>query len=75
MKKPRGMIIIDAERCKGCCLCCDACPEGILFLNDAAINSKGYQSAAITDMAQCIACCYCALVCPDVAISVKRLSL
>lgn len=73
MAKPKGMISIDVERCKGCELCLEACPAKIIFMDGAVINAKGYQPAAIKDMDKCIACCYCALVCPDVAITVARL--
>ena len=76
MAKPKGMIIIDVERCKGCELCLAACPVKIIFMDPAVRNSKGYLPATVRDMgdmARCIACCYCALVCPDVAITVERL--
>ena len=73
MAKPKGLVEISVDRCKGCELCTDACPIGIIQMDGSVINAKGYQPAAIKDMDGCIACCYCALVCPDVAISVKRI--
>jgi 2-oxoglutarate ferredoxin oxidoreductase subunit delta len=73
MAKPKGMIVIAIDRCKGCELCMEACPAGIIFMDGAIINIKGYQPAAVKDMEKCIGCGYCALVCPDVAISVERL--
>jgi 2-oxoglutarate ferredoxin oxidoreductase subunit delta len=73
MTKTKGLIVIETDRCKGCGLCGAVCPKGILFLDDAVINAKGYQPAAVSNLAECIGCGYCALVCPDVVISVKRL--
>ncbi|MBM9604756.1 4Fe-4S binding protein [Desulfopila inferna] len=73
MAKPKGLVVITVDRCKGCKLCAEACPTGIIFMDGTVINIKGYQPAAIKNMAGCIACGYCAMVCPDVAISVERL--
>lgn len=70
MAKVLGEIIIDIEKCKGCELCIDACPEEIISLSDT-INSKGYQYA-ITINHGCTACTNCALVCPDAVIKVYR---
>jgi len=73
MAKAKGMIVIETDRCKGCGLCSAVCPTGIVFMDDAVMNVKGYQPAAVSDMDKCLGCGYCALVCPDVAIYVQRL--
>lgn len=70
MAKVLGEIIIDIERCKGCELCIDACPEEVISLLDT-INSKGYQYA-VTINHDCTGCMNCALVCPDAVIKVYR---
>lgn len=59
------------ERCKGCGLCVEACPEDILYMSDK-VNRQGYVTAQITDHEKCISCGFCALSCPDVAIEVFR---
>ncbi|WP_281702503.1 4Fe-4S binding protein [Cryptobacterium curtum] len=65
-------IIVDESYCKGCGLCVDACPEGIVALADDRINEKGYHPAILTNEAACTACSSCATMCPDVAITVVR---
>lgn len=59
------------ERCKGCGLCVEACPEDILYMSDK-VNRQGYNTAQITSQDDCISCGFCALSCPDVAIEVFR---
>jgi 2-oxoglutarate ferredoxin oxidoreductase subunit delta len=40
-KKPRGVVTIDTELCKGCGFCIEFCPAGVLEFSDE-FNSKGY---------------------------------
>lgn len=70
MAKVLGEIIIDIERCKGCELCVEACPEDVIGIA-STINSKGYQYA-ITVNEDCTGCMNCSLVCPDAVIKVYR---
>lgn len=65
-------IIVDETYCKGCGLCVDACPEGIVELDQTRINAKGYHPAVLVDEAKCAACSSCATMCPDMAITVWR---
>ena len=65
-------MIVDEHFCKGCGLCVDACPNGIVELDKSRITEKGYHPAHCVDQASCIGCCSCALMCPDVAIKVWR---
>ena len=70
MAKVTGDIVVDIERCKGCELCVDACPEVTLALAES-INQKGYHYAIkIND--NCTGCASCSLVCPDAVITVYR---
>ena len=65
-------VTFRTERCKGCGLCVDVCPKGIITLLQDKLNSKGYQPAAITEQEKCIACAMCATMCPDCVIKVER---
>ncbi|MBN2804659.1 MAG: 4Fe-4S dicluster domain-containing protein [Deltaproteobacteria bacterium] len=57
------------DKCKGCELCCTACPQQILSLSDS-INSSGFRFAVVNDPHRCIGCAICAVSCPDLAIEV-----
>ncbi len=65
-------IIVNEALCKGCEMCVNACPKGIIALAKDRINNKGYHPAELTDEAECIGCKSCALMCPNVAITVER---
>ena len=70
MAKARGDIIINVEKCKGCEICVEACPEDVIAMSKE-VNQKGYLYAVkITDT--CTGCTNCALVCPDAVITVFR---
>lgn len=67
-----GRITINQERCKGCGLCLEACPPGVIKFADQ-INSMGYRPAILYDPEfQCTGCALCAMVCPDAGITVYR---
>lgn len=73
MAKVYGAVDINKERCKGCDLCVVACPAGVLSLEAADVNNRGYHFAFDANPAQCIGCAACATVCPDGCITVYRL--
>ncbi len=65
-KKPHAIKpVIHPERCKGCGICVEFCPEKILVLGDE-LNSYGYPTVGIIDEKACTHCLRCSLVCPDV---------
>ncbi|MCA9972973.1 MAG: ferredoxin family protein [Anaerolineales bacterium] len=67
-----GRIVIDVERCKGCELCLEACPQHVIDLADS-FNAKGYRPAILVDpQHDCTGCALCAVVCPDGCITVYR---
>ncbi|MDR1272107.1 MAG: 4Fe-4S binding protein [Clostridiales Family XIII bacterium] len=65
-------IEINADACKGCGLCVEACPKNILALSPDKLNASGLSPAEVTDMSQCLACTACGLTCPDSVITVYR---
>jgi 2-oxoglutarate ferredoxin oxidoreductase subunit delta len=68
---PHGRVVVLAERCKGCELCIEHCPEKMLTWSED-YNAKGYRYPVIVPGMEevCVACGYCQSVCPDFAIYV-----
>ena len=55
--------IIEADECIACGVCVDACPAGVLELNDVA---------TVTDEDSCVACGACQDACPAGAITKRE---
>ena len=68
---PRGVVVVDGERCKGCGLCIAACPQKVLALS-GTLNKSGYDIVRMKNPDACVGCAFCALTCPDIALSVYR---
>jgi len=64
-------IVVDAERCKGCYLCVEACPQDNIEMSGMP-NAAGCYPVQLIPDADCKACTLCAMVCPDAAIEVYR---
>jgi len=65
-RRSRGEVTIFGTWCKGCGLCIEFCPQGVL-----EANGEGRTVAAHPD--RCTACHWCDTHCPDMAITVRRL--
>lgn len=64
-------IFFTDQNCKGCELCVEACPKGLIRLGER-INNLGYHVAGVTDGEKCTGCGFCAIMCPDMVIVVER---
>jgi 2-oxoglutarate ferredoxin oxidoreductase subunit delta len=68
---PQGRIEVRDNYCKGCEICVDACPQGVLALASERLNIKGYHPVELIEQG-CTGCGICAIVCPEAAIIVYR---
>jgi 2-oxoglutarate ferredoxin oxidoreductase subunit delta len=62
-QQPRGRVWIGIEECKGCGLCVEACPKGVLGISDR-FNGRGYRPAVWTGSG-CTGCGICFYACPE----------
>jgi 2-oxoglutarate ferredoxin oxidoreductase subunit delta len=65
-KGPRGRVVIFGMWCKGCGLCVEFCPTGVLSLNEDS-------HPVVVHAEKCTACHWCDTHCPDLAIVVHRI--
>jgi 2-oxoglutarate ferredoxin oxidoreductase subunit delta len=66
----RGTLVIDVEACKGCDLCIDACPPGVLVMTTHQVNTRGYRYPEL--LPGCTGCKACSQVCPDFVFQVYK---
>jgi 2-oxoglutarate ferredoxin oxidoreductase subunit delta len=71
MSKMKGAIIVDTDRCKGCVLCVNACPQHVIEPANK-VNLHGYPFVVAAKADDCTGCASCAIVCPDGCITVYR---
>lgn len=66
-KGPRGEVYFYPNWCKGCHICVDFCPTGVLAFDE------NLHRPIIVAPEKCTGCHFCDTHCPDFAIVVKRL--
>ena len=71
MSKFCGAIVVDTDRCKGCTLCVNVCPQNVITLANK-VNVHGYTYVIAENQEACIGCASCGIVCPDGCITVYR---
>lgn len=64
-------VAIDIQRCKGCELCVESCPHGVIAMSKS-MNDKGVHFAQPARLEDCTGCGLCAVMCPEVIIEVDR---
>lgn len=64
-------IEINTDKCKGCHLCINICPQKIIS-ESTKLNKKGYYPAEFQNEEKCTGCTMCAIMCPDVVIEVYK---
>lgn len=59
--------IIDDEKCTGCGVCVDVCPQQIIEIIQVGLKKR----ARVTDIELCVVCQYCQKMCPYGAVTVE----
>ena len=65
-ERPRGEVFIYPNWCKGCHICVEFCPTGVLAFDE------DLHRPIIVAPEKCTGCHFCDTHCPDLAIVVKR---
>jgi len=58
-----GRVEIEADLCKGCFLCIEACPPGVLVMSKS-LNKMGYRPVEYKGE-DCTGCGICFYICPE----------
>ncbi|MDD3725979.1 MAG: 4Fe-4S binding protein [Candidatus Ratteibacteria bacterium] len=67
------IVKVKKERCKGCGLCIDVCPQKV-FCVSREFNKMGYHyiEPEGEGKGSCTGCQRCVMICPDVAIEILK---
>lgn len=71
-KKVQGYVEVNVQRCKGCDVCVNACPEDVLERQPREVNERGYHYVYMKYPDACTGCANCGVVCPDGVLTVYR---
>ncbi|SNR59228.1 4Fe-4S binding protein [Desulfurobacterium atlanticum] len=66
MTKPKGIVEINVEWCKGCNVCASVCPTDVLELD------RVRAVMTVKHPEKCIGCNQCEMICPDFCIYVFK---
>ncbi|MHA1144834.1 MAG: 4Fe-4S dicluster domain-containing protein [Candidatus Helarchaeota archaeon] len=70
-EEKKKMLLLQFERCKGCSICIEACPRGVLKEGDKQNHRLVYPPIyAPEGDKNCTLCESCMIACPDFAIYV-----
>lgn len=61
-------IIIDTEKCKGCGICIQTCPNKLIKTADTPNKQGAVPVEFDNSLDKCTGCALCAVVCPEIAI-------
>lgn len=64
-------IHIDTKLCKGCKLCIQYCPHGVLEKSEKP-NKQGYYPPTPINIKNCKLCRLCEFYCPELAVFVEE---
>ncbi len=62
---PQGFLEIRKKWCKGCSLCVEICPKGLITIDELG-------KIKVTKPEECLSCGLCESTCPDFAIRVEK---
>ena len=65
------LVQLDPERCSGCDLCLEICPND-LFEKTQTPNVDGYFPVQMNDADYCVNCLRCVQICPEAAFDVPQ---
>lgn len=71
LKPERYQVYVLKDRCKGCRLCIEFCPQQALH-ESTEFNRKGYHFTT-AENERCLNCGLCQVICPEFAIMVLPL--
>ena len=66
-------IVINTDKCKGCGICIEYCPQKLIVILENELNAQGYRPAGFSDPeVECKGCKICAEMCADICIEVYK---